>query len=93
LTVEDAGLGVPDGELDRIFDKFYRVQDPIERARPGTGIGLAVVRGLAEAMGAGVHARRSALGGLAVDITLPAAQLPPELTASADTVPGLGMPA
>jgi signal transduction histidine kinase len=79
ITVDDSGPGVPDAALPRLFDKFYRS----ETRRPGgsgTGIGLAVVRGFVEAMGGSVSARRGALGGLAIDVTLPAAVLPvPEL--------------
>jgi signal transduction histidine kinase len=52
-------------------------------SRSGTGIGLAVVRGLAEAMGGEVHARRGSLGGLAVDLDLVAAQLPEHLLGTA----------
>jgi two-component system sensor histidine kinase KdpD len=70
LTVEDAGQGVPDQALSKIFDKFYRVPGVSGGSRSGTGIGLAVVRGLVEAMGGRVAARRSQLGGLAVDIDL-----------------------
>jgi two-component system, OmpR family, sensor histidine kinase KdpD len=86
LTVEDAGPGVPDEALDRLFEKFYRTGSrggaPIG-SRAGTGIGLAVVRGLCEAMGGRATARRSVLGGLAIDLDLPAATLPPELEAPA----------
>ena len=78
LTVEDSGPGAPDELLPRLFEKFYRV--PGSRAsRHGTGIGLAVVDGLVRAMGGHVAARRSELGGLAIDIDLPLAQLPAEL--------------
>jgi two-component system sensor histidine kinase BaeS len=73
LTVEDSGPGVPPEALPRLFEKFYRVQDRTTRSRPGTGVGLAVVRGLTEAMGGRVAARKSELGGLAVDVDLPAA--------------------
>jgi two-component system sensor histidine kinase KdpD len=72
LTVEDGGQGVPPSELSRVFQKFYRVASR-SGSRPGTGIGLAVVRGLVEAMGGTVSARRSRLGGLAIDISLRAA--------------------
>ncbi|HEX7949546.1 MAG TPA: ATP-binding protein [Candidatus Limnocylindrales bacterium] len=83
LTIEDGGPGVPDDAIDRIFDKFYRAPGAGGGgSRPGTGIGLAVVRGLAEAMGAEVHARQSDLGGLAMDVELPRATLPAELAGS-----------
>jgi two-component system, OmpR family, sensor histidine kinase KdpD len=45
-------------------------------ARQGTGLGLAVVKGMAEAMGGSVAAVRSELGGLAIDLRLPAAAPP-----------------
>ncbi|HEY6570054.1 MAG TPA: DUF4118 domain-containing protein [Candidatus Limnocylindrales bacterium] len=76
LTVEDAGPGVPDVTLPLLFDKFYRVPGTPGGSRSGSGIGLAVVRGLVEAMDGRVDARRSELGGLAIDIDLPAATAP-----------------
>jgi two-component system sensor histidine kinase KdpD len=75
LTIEDGGRGVPQAALPHLFDKFYRVRTPGEGSRPGSGIGLAVVRGLVLAMGGEVRARRSQLGGLAIDLLLP--QAPP----------------
>ena len=85
LSVEDAGPGVPDPDLPRIFDKFYRVPGAAGGSRSGSGIGLAVVRGLVEAMGGRVAARRSPLGGLAIDIDLPVAQGSAEPTVEAAT--------
>jgi two-component system sensor histidine kinase KdpD len=76
LTVEDAGPGVPAESLDRLFEKFYRVAGTAGGSRSGTGIGLAVVRGLVEAMGGRVTARPSSLGGLAIDLELPRAGVP-----------------
>jgi two-component system sensor histidine kinase KdpD len=83
LTVEDAGPGVPDQALPKIFDKFYRVPGVAGGSRSGTGIGLAVVRGLVEAMGGEVSGRRGELGGLAIDIDLPAAAIVAEPAAEA----------
>lgn len=76
LTVEDSGPGVPAEALPRLFEKFYRVSGGVGRPRPGTGVGLAVVRGLAEAMGGRVRARPSELGGLAIEVELPLAHAP-----------------
>ena len=76
LTVEDAGPGVPADALPRLFEKFYRVPGRDRGSRSGTGIGLAVVRGLTEAMGGRVSARQSTLGGLAIDLDLPEAAIP-----------------
>ncbi len=70
LTVEDAGPGVPHEAIGSLFDKFSRLPPAGQGARRGFGLGLAVVRGLVEAMGGSVSARLSDLGGLAVDIEL-----------------------
>jgi two-component system sensor histidine kinase KdpD len=79
LSVEDDGAGVADYLQPRLFEKFFRAPRPPASGRPGTGIGLAVVRGLVEAMGGTVAARRSELGGLAVDLTLRRVRLPADL--------------
>jgi two-component system sensor histidine kinase KdpD len=78
LTVEDNGAGVPAAALPRLFDKFYQVPRSERAGRRGMGIGLTVVAGLARAMGGTVAASRSRLGGLAVSVTLPAAEVPAE---------------
>jgi two-component system sensor histidine kinase KdpD len=72
LVVEDGGPGVPVAALPRLFDRFYRVpRRQGSREGAGSGVGLAVVRGLAEAMGGYADARPSRLGGLAVAVRLP----------------------
>ncbi|MGZ8475167.1 MAG: sensor histidine kinase [Candidatus Limnocylindria bacterium] len=73
LSVEDGGPGVPPESLPRIFERFYRSPEAAAGARQGFGLGLAVVRGLVEAMGGSARAQRSDLGGLAVTLDLPAA--------------------
>ncbi|WP_374468993.1 ATP-binding protein [Phenylobacterium sp.] len=72
VEVCDEGPGVPEAELERIFEKFYRCSQTARTA--GTGLGLAIARGLMEGMGGGVEARnRPGAGGLSVTLTLPAA--------------------
>jgi len=76
LTVEDGGRGVPEDALPRLFEKFYRVPGGPRGSRAGMGIGLAVVLGLVEATGGRCAARRSSLGGLAIDLDLPVVAVP-----------------
>ena len=70
LRVQDNGPGIPAGEEDRIFERFYRI---IGAEEPGSGLGLAIVREVAETAGGTVRARRSQEGGLAVEVRLPSA--------------------
>ena len=69
LEVVDHGPGVPDAQKDRIFEPFERAGD----RHPGVGLGLAVAKGFAEAMGGRISALDTPGGGLTVQVTLPAA--------------------
>jgi two-component system sensor histidine kinase KdpD len=73
LIVEDGGAGVPAQSLPFLFERFHRLPNGGAGTRRGFGLGLAVVRGLVEAMGGSVRADRSPLGGLAVTLELPRA--------------------
>jgi two-component system sensor histidine kinase KdpD len=84
LVVEDSGGGVPEHALSKLFDKFYRVSRTGAGARRGTGLGLAVVRGLVHAVNGEVSASRSPLGGLAIVLELPTEG--PTGEADADTI-------
>ena len=71
LDIADEGEGIPDSDLERIFDKFYRVQ-AMDRKRAGTGLGLAICRGFVEAMGGTIRAaNRSDSRGALLSITFP----------------------
>jgi two-component system, OmpR family, sensor histidine kinase KdpD len=76
IRVEDGGPGVPAEALARLFEKFYRSPARGGSGRPGTGLGLAVARGMTEAMSGSIEASTSELGGLAVDIRLPVSRGP-----------------
>ena len=54
LTVADRGIGIPAGEHARIFEKFYRMSRSDTQGRRGSGVGLALVRHVAEAHGGAV---------------------------------------
>lgn len=51
IHVKDDGVGIPAGELDKIFDKFYQVDNTSTRSYGGSGIGLAITRGIVEGHG------------------------------------------
>ncbi len=68
LDVVDHGTGVPSGLKDRIFEPFAR----LDERSPGVGLGLAVAKGFAEAMGGTIVAIDTPGGGLTVRVTLPA---------------------
>lgn len=49
ISIEDEGKGIPTAELERVFDKFRRMEEPSDRTK-GAGLGLAIARGFVEAM-------------------------------------------
>jgi two-component system sensor histidine kinase KdpD len=75
LQVLDEGDGIPEADIERIFDKFYRARKG-DQVRAGTGLGLAISRGFVEAMqGTIVAANRTDRPGAVFTITLPVAKL------------------
>jgi two-component system sensor histidine kinase KdpD len=83
LRVIDEGSGIPPGDLEHIFDKFYRAQKT-DQVRAGTGLGLAISRGFVEAMhGTIVAANRSDRSGAMFTINLPIPRQRHQLDAAA----------
>lgn len=71
ISVADEGIGIPPEQLDRIFDRFYRVDSPHTRRIGGTGLGLSIARGLVEAHGGRIWAESRGSGGSAFHFELP----------------------
>jgi two-component system sensor histidine kinase KdpD len=71
LEILDEGDGLPESEVERVFDKFHRVRKS-DRVRAGTGLGLAIARGFIEAMGGTITAaNRRDRGGAVFTVMLP----------------------
>jgi len=69
LEVSDHGPGVPEHDLKRVFDKFYRI--PVPEGAGGTGLGLSICKGIVEAHGGRINAENRTGGGLRIVILLP----------------------
>jgi two-component system, OmpR family, sensor histidine kinase MprB len=69
VTVRDHGPGFPHGDLDKIFDRFWRADEA--RGKPGSGLGLAIVQRVAEEHDGSVRAWNAPDGGAVVRIELP----------------------
>ncbi|MER9295585.1 sensor histidine kinase KdpD [Mesorhizobium sp. M0621] len=82
LQIMDEGPGIPPGDLERIFDTFYRVRKG-DQVRAGTGLGLSICRGFIEAMGGTIAAaNRTDRSGAVFTIKMPKPANPPNFDAS-----------
>jgi two-component system sensor histidine kinase CpxA len=75
IRVRDFGEGVPEEELEKIFEPFYRIQESRDRGSGGHGLGLSIAANAVRRQGGKVEARNADDGGLVVQISLPAAAL------------------
>ncbi len=71
FQVEDNGVGVPDQDLDSLFQKFFTVDKSRENKSGGTGLGLASCKSIIEHHGGQISAFRSQYGGLGIRFTIP----------------------
>lgn len=70
ITVKDTGIGIPEEDLPRIFERFYLVDKSRSRKLGGTGLGLSIVRHMVEAMGGKVWAESSVGQGSSFNFSL-----------------------
>jgi signal transduction histidine kinase len=73
LAVDDDGPGIPDGERERVFERFVRLDEARARDGGGSGLGLAIVAEVVAAHRGSVTIAKSELGGARIEVRLPAA--------------------
>lgn len=83
VQVRDQGRGIPEADLERIFDRFQQVDGSDARDKGGTGLGLAICRTIVEQHGGRIRAESPPGGGAVLTLTIPAAPAPsPAVAAS-----------
>ena len=73
VTVTDDGIGMTEAEKEKVFEEFFRARNENTRGRPGTGLGLSVVKRLAELHGGNVAVSTAPNEGSAFSVSLPLA--------------------
>lgn len=76
IIVEDSGIGIPEEELERIFERFYQVDDTQKRKQGGTGLGLAICKDIIEHYAGTITAHSTVGQGSSIVITMPAIEQP-----------------
>jgi two-component system sensor histidine kinase SenX3 len=74
VSIRDTGVGIPTRSLERVFERFYRVDEARSRATGGTGLGLSIVRHVIDRHGGEIQVRSQLGVGSTFTIDLPAAE-------------------
>jgi two-component system phosphate regulon sensor histidine kinase PhoR len=80
LSVTDTGIGIPESDRPRVFERFYRVDKARSRELGGTGLGLAIVRHIVEGLGGRVWVEANAPIGSRFVVRLPVQQISPPVS-------------
>ncbi len=72
IIFQDSAPGVSPDEIDKLFERLFRVESSRSRASGGAGLGLAICKNIVEAHGGSIEAAQSPLGGVTIKVTLPA---------------------
>lgn len=76
LSVKDDGPGIPREQLERLFDRFYRLEDSRSRDQGGAGLGLSIARGIVEAHGGKIWLESQVGKGTTAHVQLPLGNVP-----------------
>jgi signal transduction histidine kinase len=71
MSLGDTGIGIPEEEQERIFDRFFQIEDSLTRAHEGLGLGLSIVRGMVEVCGGKIRVESKEGEGTTFIFTLP----------------------
>ena len=71
ILFQDSSPGVPAADVDRLFERLFRVENSRSRTSGGAGLGLAICRNIVEAHGGTIAAEPSPFGGVSIRVTLP----------------------
>jgi two-component system sensor histidine kinase KdpD len=88
ISIEDEGPGIPKADIERIFEKFRRLEEPTDRGpndrNKGAGLGLSIARGFVEAMGGRIAAASPLLNGRGTRILISLGKAPAPATLAAE---------
>nr|MDQ3824080.1 PAS domain-containing protein [Actinomycetota bacterium] len=73
VSIGDSGIGIPEDEQARLFERFYRASSATEQAIPGTGLGLAIAKAIVDAHGGTIHVESAVGRGTTFTVALPRA--------------------
>ena len=71
IVIEDDGPGIPDADMERVFEPFVRLDETRSRDTGGAGLGLAIARTIIRGHGGNIRLENRAEGGLRVTVSLP----------------------